>query len=131
MVGAPYFFPTIWSLLTRWFDPATTRKIFVLPASQANATLLQFIEPENLPRRFGGGLDWSMGMHPIPDAATAAMVGSLADGWIDGPLRYISRPEGDILMAVGSKDGQLRREVLVEFPKKKPPPSEPLAKGQA
>lgn len=128
VVGAPYFFPTIWGLLTRWFDPATTRKIVVLQASQATATLTQFIEPENLPKRFGGGLDWAMGMHPIPDAETKSIVGRLADRWIEGPIRYISRPEGDVLMAVGSEDGKLRRVVLAEFPGKQPP-SVPLSHG--
>lgn len=118
VVGAPYFFPTIWSLVTRWFDPATTRKIFVLQTSQATATLTQFIELENLPKRFGGKLDWEMGMHPIPDVETKGMVGRLGETWIEGPIRYISRPEGDVLMAVGSEDGNLRREVLVEFPAK-------------
>ncbi|KAK4690915.1 hypothetical protein P7C71_g5978, partial [Lecanoromycetidae sp. Uapishka_2] len=131
VVGAPYFFPTIWNLITRWFDPATRDKIFVLPASQATATLTQYIEPENLPKRFGGSLDWNMGMHPIPDAETGAMVGPLADGWIDGPIRYITRPEGDVIMAVGSKDGQVRREVLVELPKKESTRSVPLSNGQA
>lgn len=121
MVGAPYFFPTIWSLVTRWFDPATTRKIFVLQTSQATATLTQFIELENLPKRFGGKLDWEMGMHPIPDVETKGMVGRLGETWIEGPIRYISRPEGDVLMAVGSEDGKLRREVLVEFPAKQSP----------
>lgn len=121
VVGAPYFFPTIWSLVTRWFDPATTRKIFVLQTSQATATLTQFIELENLPKRFGGKLDWEMGMHPIPDVETKGMVGRLGETWIEGPIRYISRPEGDVLMAVGSEDGKLRREVLVEFPAKQSP----------
>lgn len=128
VVGAPYFFPTIWSLATRWFDPATTRKIVVLQASQATATLRQFIEPENLPKRFGGSLDWAMGMHPILDAETKSIVGRLADTWIEGPIRYISRPEGDVLMAVGSEDGKVRRDVLAEFLGKQPP-SVPLSHG--
>lgn len=116
VLGAPYFFPTIWSLVVRWFDPATTRKIFVVPASQATATLTEFIEPENIPKRFGGQLDWEMGMHPILDKEAKSMVGRWADEWVEGPIRYISRPEGDVLMAVGSVDGELRREVLAEMP---------------
>ena len=118
VVGAPYFFPTIWSLVTRWFDPATTRKIFVLPASTARATLEQFIAPENIPTRFGGGLEWETGDHPAPDEETRTMIGKLTGGWVDGPIRYIARPGGpggDVLMAVGSEDGKPRREVLAEF----------------
>ena len=115
VVGAPYFFPTVWSLVTRWFDPNTTRKIFVLGAGAAKETMLKYIRKEDLPVRFGGELEWNMGGHPNPDEETKALVGKLKDGWIDGPIRYISRPEGDILMAVGSVDGELRREVLVEY----------------
>lgn len=128
VVGAPYFFPTIWSLLTRWFDPATTRKIVVLQASQATATLMQFIEPESLPKSFGGGLDWAVGMHPILDTETKSIVGGMADTWIEGPIRYISRPEGDVIMAVGSEDGKMRRDILAELPVKQPF-SVPLSHG--
>lgn len=116
VVGAPFFFPTVWSLVTRWFDPNTTKKIFVLSAAQQKETMLQYIDIENLPERFGGQLKWKMGDHPNPDEATREMVGKLKDGWIDGPIRYISKADGDVLMAVGSVDGKLRREVLAEYP---------------
>lgn len=111
VVGAPYFFSTIWSLITRWFDPATTRKISVLQPAQMTATLTRFIEPAHLPRRFGGELEWEMGMPPLLDEAAKAVVGRLAEG----PMRYIPRPEGDVLMAVGSVEGKVRREVVAEF----------------
>lgn len=120
VVGAPYFFPTIWSLVTRWFDPNTTKKIFVLSASQQKETLLEYIAKEDLPTRFGGELDWKMGDHPNPDKDAEAMVGKLREGWLEGPIRYISRPEGDVLMAVGSVDGVIRREVLAEYPPRRP-----------
>ncbi|CAF9913891.1 MAG: hypothetical protein ALECFALPRED_009131 [Alectoria fallacina] len=116
VVGAPYFFPTIWSLVTRWFDPATTKKIFVLSASEATKKLTEFIAPENLPQRFGGMLDWTFPMCPVPDAETTEIIGNLADKWVEGPIRYLSKPEGDVLVAVGSQDGQLRRETLTQIP---------------
>ena len=117
VVGAPYFFPTVWNLVTRWFDPATTKKIFVLSASEATKTLTEFIAPENLPKRFGGMLDWTFPMHPVPDAETKEIIGVLAEKWIEGPIRYISRPAGDVLVAVGSQDGQLRRDILAQIPR--------------
>ena len=120
VVGAPYFFPTIWGLITRWFDPATTKKIFVLSASEATKTLTEFITPENLPKRFGGMLDWTFPMRPMPDAETKEIIGSLADKWVEGPIRYFSKPEGDVLVAVGSQDGQLRRETLAHIPRDSP-----------
>ena len=115
VIGAPYFFPTIWALVTRWFDPATTRKIAVVPQAQVTAALTEVIQPDDLPVRFGGTLDWKFGDRPMPDAEVKAAVGRLADGWVDGPIRYISSPEGDVLMAVGMQDGKVRREVLAEL----------------
>lgn len=115
VVGAPYFFSTIWALVMRWFDPATTRKIFVLQADQVTATLTQFIEVKHLPRRFGGELEWEVGMPPALDKEAEAVVGRLAGRWVEGPIRYLPRAEGDVLMAVGSVDGKARREVLAEF----------------
>ena len=116
VVGAPYFFPTVWSLVTRWFDPNTTRKIFVLSSGSAKETMLKYIRKEDLPVRFGGELEWNMGDHPNPDEEAKALIGNLKDGWIEGPIRYLSRPEGDLLMAVGSVDGEPRRQVLAEYP---------------
>ena len=120
VVGAPFFFPTVWSMVTRWFDPNTTKKIFVLGSGQQKEMMLKYIDKKDLPERFGGELQWNMGDHPNPDDETRRMVGKLKDGWIDGPIRYISKPEGDVLMAVGSVDGNLRREVLVEYPPEQP-----------
>lgn len=54
VVGAPYFFPTVWELVTRWFDPNTTKKILVLGAAQQRETLLKYIDIKDLPERFGG-----------------------------------------------------------------------------
>ena len=129
VVGAQYFFPTVWNIITRWFDPATTKKVFVLSASEATKKLTEFIAPENLPKRFGGMLDWTFPMRPVPDAETKKLIGSLAEEWIEGPIRYLSKPEGDFLVAVGSQDGQLRRETLARIPQDsstlKGQPSEP------
>lgn len=90
--------------------------------------LTQFIEPGNLPKRFGGELEWEMGMHPILDKEFEALVGSLVGIWLEGPLRCISRPEGDVLMAVGSENGKVRRVVLAKSPAVKST-SVPLTNG--
>jgi len=87
----------------------------VLQANEVTEVLLRFVERGDLPRRFGGELEWEMGMAPVLDEEARAVVGKLAEGWVEGPIRYVSRPEGDVLMAVGSVDGKVRREVLAEF----------------
>ena len=115
VVGAPFFFPTIWGLVTRWFDPATTSKIMVLPAGSVTSTMTQFIEKEDLPIRFGGTLEWEMGDQPKPDNETKKMIGSLANGWVNGPLRYVEKEGGDVILAVGSEEGKARREILAKL----------------
>ena len=87
MIGAPYFFPTVWALVVRWFDPATTRKIVVVPAGKVKSVLGEFVEIENLPVRFGGELDWRFGGSPMLDRELAGIVGKLGEGWVEGPIR--------------------------------------------
>ena len=130
VLGAPFFFPTVWALVTRWFDPNTTKKIFVLSAAQQKETMLKYIDIKDLPQRFGGELEWKMGDHPNPDEATKKIVGKLTDGWIDGPIRYISKSDVDVLIAVGSVDGKPRREVLAEIPRDRPANNQ-MATGQS
>ncbi|KAL9105349.1 MAG: hypothetical protein Q9227_009469 [Pyrenula ochraceoflavens] len=115
VVGAPSFFPTIWGFVQRWFEPATTAKIHVLAANQVTETLEQFIDLEDLPRRFGGKLEWEFGDQPVLDEETKGRVGKLREGWIGGPIRLLDRPEGDEIVALGKDHkGVMRREVLAK-----------------
>ena len=71
IVGAPSFFPTVWSWIKRWFDPITVSKIFILSSTDVFPTLSKFIDPENIPRKFGGTLDYEFGQLAPVDPAYA------------------------------------------------------------
>ncbi|EGE81555.1 phosphatidylinositol transporter [Blastomyces gilchristii SLH14081] len=67
IIGAPAFFPTVWGWIKRWFDPVTTSKIFILSASEVKSTLGTFMDPSNIPKQYGGELEWNWGDMPSLD----------------------------------------------------------------
>jgi hypothetical protein len=73
IIGAPSFFPTVWSWIKRWFDPITVSKIFILSQYDMKETLEKYIAPENIPRKYGGTLDFEYGMMPILEPAICNM----------------------------------------------------------
>ncbi|KAI4147670.1 MAG: hypothetical protein LQ340_005444 [Diploschistes diacapsis] len=122
IVGAPSFFPTIWGYITKWFDRAITSKISVLPAAKCQQVLTSHVYPEDLPRCFGGTLDWEYGMHPNVDRETRALLGDFGEQWVEGPLQYVLEEDsetivpGEQILAVGSeRDKQVRNTVVASL----------------
>ncbi|KAJ7070052.1 CRAL/TRIO domain-containing protein [Mycena amicta] len=74
IVNAPSFFPTIWGWIKGWFDPGTRNKIHIL-GRNPREDLLKLIDAENLPRQYGGTLDWEYKSEPNFDQATKDAVG--------------------------------------------------------
>jgi len=64
IVGAPAFFPTVWGWVKRWFDPITVSKMFILSPNNVFSTLSQYIDPDNIPKKYGGNLDFEFGDMP-------------------------------------------------------------------
>ncbi|MCJ1382047.1 hypothetical protein MMC17_005159 [Xylographa soralifera] len=115
IIGAPSFFPTVWGWIKRWFDPITTSKIFIVGPHEAYKTLSAFIEPGNIPKKYGGTLNYEFGMPPLLDPAEEAHITWAAANhkWPEGPLRWIPGKDGTLeALAVGSIDGKERREVV-------------------
>ncbi|MCJ1285428.1 hypothetical protein MMC26_004768 [Xylographa opegraphella] len=115
IIGAPSFFPTVWGWIKRWFDPITTSKIFILGPHEAFKTLSAFIEPANIPKKYGGSLDYEFGMPPILDPAEEAHITWAAANhkWPEGPMRWVPGKDGTLeALAVGSINGKERREVV-------------------
>lgn len=123
VIGAPSFFPTVWGWIKRWFDPITTSKIFILNEEKTYRTLSTFIDPANIPKKYGGNLDWEFGMRPVLDPAEEQHIVwaspdpiSSNQKWPLGPVKWIPQKDGTLLaMAVGSVDGKERREVIATF----------------
>lgn len=92
VVNAPSFFPTIWSTVSRFFDEGTRRKVHVL-GSEPGPTLLEIIKAEDLPRIYGGELEWKYEDEPILDSQVQEIVGGeLPPGplvWEDGKMKPV------------------------------------------
>ena len=118
IIGAPSFFPTVWGWIKRWFDPITVSKIFILSNSNMKATLEQYIEPENIPKKYGGKLDYQFGALPVLDPAIQNSLrwhpesaSSSQKSFPTGPIRWHETANGEMeAIAVGSVDGKPRNE---------------------
>jgi hypothetical protein len=125
IVGAPGFFPTVWGWVKRWFDPITVSKIFILSPSNVYETLLQYVDHENIPKKYGGGLDYEFGSMPnIEPAMEAEMKWENPDTqngkktFPIGPIRWEEGPNGDMqAWGVGSENGRPRRRLVFTIPK--------------
>ncbi|EFY92086.1 phosphatidylinositol transporter, putative [Metarhizium acridum CQMa 102] len=121
IIGAPFFFSTVWGWIKRWFDPITVSKIFVLGPHEVKPTLEAFIEPRNIPKKYGGELDFSFGQLSVPDPNWEGVV-----EWENG---YSSFPSGPLLwedvddgkraacIALGKDKGTPRKVRICTVPK--------------
>ncbi|KAI5122436.1 hypothetical protein M0805_008749 [Coniferiporia weirii] len=85
IVNAPSFFSTIWGWIKGWFDEYTREKIHILGSvNGGNGNgLTALIAPEDLPKEYGGTLEWVFFDPPALDDATRAVIGEMPHGpWI-------------------------------------------------
>jgi CRAL/TRIO domain len=145
IIGAPAFFPTVWGWIKRWFDPITTSKIFILSSHDLVPTLEAFIEPANIPKKYGGQLDFHFGDMPILDPAMEKVIqweGERKD-FPRGPMYWVNKSgetngkgEGHNLeaLAVGAEGGKERLEKVCKISTKYPDPvteAAPVMNGHA
>lgn len=91
IIGAPIFFPTVWGWIKKWFDPITTSKIFILGHHEMKKTLETFIDPANIPKKYGGQLDFEFGDHAVLDPALKNVLkweGENND-FVPGPMYWV------------------------------------------
>lgn len=112
IIGAPYFFSTVWGWVKRWFDPITVSKIFILGPHEVKSTLEEFIDPKNIPKQYGGELDFTWGDQPKTDPYIKEQVkweNGLTD-FPEGPKYWRPTADGERMecVAVGSEGGKQR-----------------------
>ncbi|KAI7603124.1 CRAL/TRIO domain-containing protein, partial [Hortaea werneckii] len=124
VVGAPSFFPTVWEYAKRWFDPITVSKIFILSEKNMRSTLEQYVDLDNLPKKYGGNLDWEFGDMPALDPGIVKaldwkeMIEQKGHKTLPiGPIRWEYEDEngkkGDLVAkAIGTEKGKPRRNVI-------------------
>ncbi|PCH40318.1 CRAL/TRIO domain-containing protein [Wolfiporia cocos MD-104 SS10] len=94
VVNAPAFFPTVWGWVKGWFDEGTQRKVHVL-GKDPGPTLRALIDAKDLPKPYGGELDWVFEDGPALDDAAKAVVGEMPKGPVvfqDGQVRRPQPP---------------------------------------
>ncbi|KAL9057845.1 MAG: hypothetical protein Q9162_002075 [Coniocarpon cinnabarinum] len=138
IIGAPSFFPTVWSWIKRWFDPITVSKIFILSQNETYKVLSEYIDPANIPKKYGGELDWEWGQLPNlePDIAETMdwkmpVTGANgANAFPPGPIRWRVSKDGQTMSAVslGTVDGKQREDVVATMPL---PPAQKVGDGAA
>lgn len=121
IIGAPSFFPTVWGWCKKWFDPITTSKIFILGQHDMKSTLESFIDPKNIPKKYGGELEFEFGDQPTLDPALADILTWNGDlkAFPDGPKFWRQLPDSNSIeaIAVGSSNG-VQRNIEVATLKK-------------
>ncbi|KAG6840824.1 hypothetical protein C0991_004115 [Blastosporella zonata] len=89
VVNSPSFFPTIWGWIKGWFDEGTRNKIHVL-GKDPGLTLRDLVHPCDLPKAYGGELEWTFEEEPnLEDDVKAALDGAMPKGpviFIDGVI---------------------------------------------
>lgn len=115
------FFSTVWGWIKRWFDPVTVSKIFILGHHEVLPTMLSFIDIKNIPKQYGGELEFNWGEMPNLDPAIRerATWSQGFDSFPKGPMYWRPVPtttEGEAetveCIAVGSEN-QVDRKVRV------------------
>lgn len=135
IIGAPSFFSTVWGWVKRWFDPATVSKIFILAPHEIESTLATFIDPENIPKQYGGKLTFNWGDLPTVDPAWTGIV-EWENGYKSiptGPMIWRTYGDGSRVecVAVGQKNGKDRNERVCSVPKTYYQPWETAAQDAA
>lgn len=83
----------------------TVSKIFILSKSEVLSTLSQHMHVKDIPKKYGGELDWQWGDLPHLDEETRAAVESDGQkGWFKGPSLWLNGKR----LVVGTEDGKLR-----------------------
>lgn len=79
VVNSPSFFPTVWGWIKGWFDEGTRNKIHVL-GKDPGPVLRDLIDARDLPKAYGGELEWVYGDEPSLDEQAAGAIGAVPRG---------------------------------------------------
>ncbi|CAN9104418.1 unnamed protein product [Alternaria alternata] len=109
IVGAPGFFPTVWGWVKRWFDPITVSKIFILSPQNVYSTLSQYIDHDNIPKKYAIEAQMKWENPNTQDGRKTFPI---------GPIKWEEGQDGEMqAWGVGSENGAPRRKLIFSIPK--------------
>ena len=100
VVNAPSFFPTIWGWVKNMFDEGTKNKVHLTGSGpDQGKELMDIIPAKNLPKVYGGEMDWTYEDEPDLDDEIKKAIGA---DMIEGPVVW----EGGkmVLLGEGTRD---------------------------
>lgn len=93
VVNAPSFFPTVWGWIKNWFDEGTRNKVHVL-GRDPGPELRKIIDNENIPKSYGGELDFNFEDEPNLDQASKDAIGEIPKGPVIFKDGIVVKPQG-------------------------------------
>lgn len=109
LVNAPPYFSKIWALVKGWIDPNTAQKLVIVPPADVLTTLLETIDIECIPERYGGESKAEYGLVPCVDGLKD-LVG--VEELPDGPIKWTIDQGNRTAVAVGARGGESRKDLL-------------------
>ncbi|KAI0423429.1 CRAL/TRIO domain protein [Xylaria sp. FL1042] len=109
VLNAPPYFPRIWSFLKGWFDPRTAEKLVIVPPADVLSILLEEIDVECIPERYGGQARDEHGVVPLV-GGLKELLG--VEELPDGPIKWTMHQGKRTAVAVGTREGEVRNEVV-------------------
>lgn len=95
VVNAPSFFPTIWGWVKNMFDEGTKNKVHLTGSGpDQGKELMEVVPAANLPKMYGGEMEWTYEDEPMLDDEIKAKIGASA---IQGPVVW----EGGKMVLLG------------------------------
>lgn len=116
MVNVPTWFSAFWAWMKGWMDEGTRNKIMVLSKGQMEEELLRFIYAEDLPKCYGGTLEWDYAMPPLLDEELSKALGGIASPppgpWVlqDGNIVLLGKVNGKPRNEDVNKSGIVQEE---------------------
>ncbi|KAI1817997.1 CRAL/TRIO domain-containing protein [Poronia punctata] len=111
VLNAPSYFARLWSFLKGWIEPRTAEKLVFVSPEEMLDTLLETMDAESIPVKFGGKSKAMHGLPPCLDEAAKKLLGR--DELPAGPVKWVTDSQGKrTAVAVGTKDGEARNEVV-------------------
>ncbi|KAI0469141.1 CRAL/TRIO domain protein [Xylaria cf. heliscus] len=109
VVNAPPYFSKVWAIIKGWIDPNTATKLVIVPPADVLTTLLEVIDIECIPGRYGGQSKAQNGaVPPVDDLKDLLGIEELPDG----PIKWTIDQGSRTAVAVGARGGEARKELL-------------------
>jgi hypothetical protein len=114
VVNSPSYFPTAWSWIKGWFDETTRSKIHIL-SHDPFPVLKDLVQPQDVPKVYGGELEWQFGDQPSLDDDARKVIGDVypLGAWeFDDGTRKVIKPREDGKRLKLAKDESANDAVL-------------------